>query len=304
MPLLTGAACAILPLRVYASPDRVLFVGQAPSGARKGIKMRHVVILLLVAVVAVMPAVAGTLTLTGAGALALQVVGAAPVVATPNGAAVTGTITLSPAEALQPGSTATFYLDNQARFVSGLSRPELTVDTTTLADGLHELRLEVGEGTKLAFSTGSLPLHVLNNATTNLILRQSASNRPEFIKLYRKLIWREIVWFNNREADLEKHAVIEGGRVYITLTDLLRHIGGTVIWGPERSYVLAERNGVKMRFVPGSARVYVNGEHKSLGRATWRSEGRLFVPIRPVLALLDLGTDWNRVQGRAYVNTK
>jgi hypothetical protein len=267
--------------------------------------MRHLVIPLLLVALAVAPAMAGTLTLTGTGAFALQIVGTAPLLATPSGAAVSGTITLSPGEALKPGLTSVFYVDREARFVSALARPELAVDTTQLADGLHELRVDVSDGPQLAFSTGGIPIHVLNNATVNLITGQTAetaTNAP-FVKLYRKIILRELVWFNNREADLEKHAVVSGGRVYITLTDLLRHVGGTIIWGPEKSYVLAERNSVKLRFLPGSSRVYVNGKPASLGRSTWRSDSRLFVPIRPVLALLGVETDWNRIQGRAYVNT-
>jgi hypothetical protein len=266
--------------------------------------MRHLVILLLLVLVAISPTLAGTLTL-GAGATALQIVGDAPLVATPSGAAVCGTITLSFTESLNSGLTSTFYVDDQARFVSALARPELAVDTTKLSDGLHEVRMDVSDGTQLAFSTGGIPIDVVNNATTNLIMGQTpAAAPPPFVKLYRKLLLREIVWFDNREADLEKHGVVSGGHVYITLTDLLRHVGGTIIWGPTQSYVLAERNGVKMKFVPGSSRVYVNGKPKSLGHATWRSDNRLFVPIRPVLALLGLDTDWNRIQGRAYVNTR
>jgi hypothetical protein len=266
--------------------------------------MRHIVIPLLLVALAVAPAMAGTLTLTGTGALALQIVGTAPLMATPGGAAVSGTITISPGESLRDGLTAIFYVDNEARFISALSRPELAVDTTRLPDGIHEVRMDVSDGTQLAFSTGGIPIHVLNDSTVNLITGQAAAGgNPPFVKLYRKILLREIVWFNNREADLEKHAVVSGGRVYITLTDLLRHVGGTIIWGPSKSYVVAERNSVKLRFVPGSSRVYVNGKRASLGRSTWRSDCRLFVPIRPVLALLGLETDWNRIQGRAYVNT-
>jgi len=266
--------------------------------------MRHLTILSLLVALAVAPAMAGTLTLTGTGALALQIVGTAPLLATPSGAAVSGTITLTPGEALHEGLTSTFYVDDQARFASALARPELAIDTTKLSDGIHQVRMDVSDGTRLAFSTGGIPIHVLNDSTVNLITGQAEmGGTPPFVKLYRKLILREIVWFNNREADLEKHAVVQGGRVYITLTDLLRHVGGTIIWGPEKSYVVAERNSTKLRFVPGSSKVYVNGKAASLGNSTWRADSRLFVPIRPVLALLGVDTDWNRIQGRAYVNT-
>jgi hypothetical protein len=268
--------------------------------------MRHSLILLsvvAVTLVAVGTSFAGTFTLAGTETLGLQIYSATPMLKTPGGASVTGTITLSPTADLQPGMTSTFYLDSQAKLVSALPRPELSVDTTKLTDGLHELRMEVSDGARLAFSSGALPIHVLNNTTVNL-LGQTKEEVPQINKVYRKIIMREVIWFNDREADLEKHAYFSHNRVYITLTDLLRHVGGSVIWGPTSSYVEVERNNVKMRFVPGSSTVYVNGKRESLGRATSRIDNRLFVPVRPVLALLGVGTDWNRVNGRAYVNVK
>ena len=269
--------------------------------------MRYLMLLLslsAIALAAVGPAGAGVCTISGPGTFALQVCSSAPLMKTEAGAAVSGTIVLSPVEELAAGAASTFYLDDQVKAISALSRPELILDTTKLADGLHELRVDVSDGTRLAFSTGALPLHVVNNTTLNLLGQTKPEEAAGFVKLYRKIILREIVWFNNREADLEKHAFMNGGRVYITLTDLLRHVGGTLIWGPSRSYVLAERNGTKLRFVPGTATVYVNGKRASLGRATSRSDNRLFVPIRPVLRLLGVNTDWNRSNSRAYVNTK
>lgn len=264
--------------------------------------MRHLMILLCVVIVAVSPALAGTFTSAGPGMLGLQISSAA-LLNTASGAAVSGTITLSPTEALVNGQTSIFYLDDQAKLVSALAQPELSLDTTKLNDGLHEVRLEICDGTQLAFSTGAIPLHVLNDGTMN-VMRQATAGEPAFTKVYRKLLLREIVWFDNREADLEKHAFMNGGRVYITLTDLLRHVGGTIIWGPTESYVMVERNGVKMKFVPGSSRVYMNGEARTLGLATTRIQNRLFVPVRPVLRLLGIGTEWNRIQGRAFVNTR
>lgn len=265
--------------------------------------MRHVLTVSLLLCLVAGSVWAGTFTLAGEGSFAVQLVSTAPIVKTPNGAAVSGTITVSPAETLKQGLTSTFYLDNKALFVSALSKPELAVDTTRLSDGLHELRLDVSDGTQLALSTGTLPVHVLNDSASNVIAQTPAADLP-FVKLYRKIVLREIVWFNNREADLEKHAYVSGGRVYITLTDLLRHVGGTIIWGPSKSYVLVKRNDTEIRFVPGSTRVYVNGEPFSLGRPTSRIDNRLFVPIRPVLNILGITTDWNDIQGRAYVNNR
>jgi hypothetical protein len=265
--------------------------------------MRHLMSLLFFLVLTVSPVLAGSLTFTGPGSFGLQIVSMAPLLATAGGATVSGTVLLSPPSALREGLSATFYLDDQAKFVSDLPKPEFLLDTAKLSEGLHEVRMDVLDGTELAFSTGAIPLHVMRDIAINA-LRQDEAAEPQFAKVYRKLLLREIVWFDNREADLEKHAFVSGGHVYITLTDLLRHVGGGIIWGPSERYVLVERNGRKMRFVPGSSRVYVNGVPKSLGGASMRIENRLFVPLRPVLSLLDVPSNWNRVQGRMYVNTK
>lgn len=265
--------------------------------------MRHLMILLCVAVVALTPALAGTFTFTGPGTFGLQIVSAAPLLSTTSGAAVSGTISLSPTAPLATGLTSIFYLDSQAKLVSGLSAPELSVDTTKLNNGLHEVRLEVCDGTQLAFSTGSIPLHVMNDSVLNVIRATPADEIP-FVKVYRKLLMREIVWFDNREADLEKHAFMNNGEIYITLTDLLRHVGGTIVWGPDQSNVMVERSGVKMRFIPGTARVYINGQKRTLGHNSTRVDSRLFVPLRPVLRLLGINMEWNRIQGRALVNTR
>lgn len=266
--------------------------------------MRHLIIPLVLVAVAVSPVFAGSCTL-GPDTFALQVISATPLMRTADGAAVTGTVSLSPAETLKPGLTATFYVDEQVKLVSDLARPEVTLDTTQLPDGLHQVRLEASDGTRLALSTGTIPLHVLNDAALNL-LGQAGSGPVPFNKVMRKVIFREAVYFNGREADLEKHAFFSGNRIFITLTDLLRHVGGSIIWGPSKSYVMVERNGVKIRFIPGTATVFVNGARQSLGRATTRIESRLFVPIRPVLRLLDqnIATNYNRIQGRALVSTK
>ena len=44
----------------------------------------------------------------------------------------------------------------------------------------------------------------------------------------------------------------------ITLTDLMRHIGGQVDWGPPRDLILATRNGITVR-VRGSSSISAKG---------------------------------------------
>lgn len=247
---------------------------------------------------------ANTLTLAGDTGVGLQLTGATALAANGAAAIVKGSVTLTPTETITPGLTCTFYVDETVKLISARPRPELVVDTTTLADGIHAVRLEVAEGTRLALSTGQLALHVANDAVIPLV-QQQAPGDPPFVKLFRKQLLREIVWFNNREADLEKHGWMRGGRVNITLTDLMRHIGGTIIWGPSGSYITASRGGVTVRVIPGSARVYVNGEARSLGQPATRIENRTYVPIRPMLALFGLEqTHWNRLEHRAYISTR
>jgi len=268
--------------------------------------MRHRLLwLCLIATLALSQAWAGTCLLSGSAGPVLQITSLAPLMKTPQGALVQGSITVTPLEALAQGLTSTYYLDDQPVALNAITRPELIVDTTKLRDGLHALRLEAGDGVRLAMSTGNLALHVANDATANAVLGQGADRgAPSFVKLYRKVILREIVWFNNREADLEKHGFSSGRRIYITLTDLMRHIGGSMVWGPSQSYITVERNGIKVRVIPGSARVYVNGERQSIGRVAMRLDNRTFVPIRPMLSIFGVDVEWNSAQHRALVNVK
>jgi len=153
--------------------------------------------------------------------------------------------------------------------------------------------------------TSILLLIVVAVCAGSALWAQETGDGPVVVKLYRKALLREAVFFNNREADLEKHAWMSSGRLNITLTDLARHIGGTIIWGPSQQYITVQRSGITIRVIPGSARVYVNGEKRSLGQPARRIENRTYVPIRPMLALFGIeNTHWNRIQHRAYVSTK
>lgn len=264
--------------------------------------MRNLTVgLMLLVLLAGTGAQAGTVTLQETGALALKLYADQPLLQTARGAIVQGNVTLSPAEPLAPGLTAVFVLDDQVRLLSSLSHPELQLDTRQLSDGLHEFRLDVTDGTRLALSTGTLPLHVANQTPELLTQQARRATGPGFNKVYRKVLLREIVWFDGREADLEKHGFIRQGRTYITLTDLIRHIGGNITWGPSSSYILVERNGTKVQVVPGASYVLVDGQRQSLGHDCLRIENRTYVPIRPMLEIFNLKVDWNRIQGRALV---
>ncbi|MEN6546954.1 MAG: copper amine oxidase N-terminal domain-containing protein, partial [Armatimonadia bacterium] len=258
---------------------------------------RNTMLLLIVVAVCGSSALwADSLTLAGETGLALQLTADSMLRNSGAGAVVKGSVSLTPLEPVKGGLTCTFYVDDTVKLVSARPRPELTVNTRELGDGLHAVRVDVLDGTKLALSTGQLPLHVVNDAVLNPLLKQGGGGENAgLVKLRRKVLLHEAVFFDNREADLEKHAWMSGGRLNITLTDLVRHTGGTIIWGPSEQYIRVERNGITIRVIPGSARVYVNGQKRSLGQAARRIDGRTYVPIRPMLALLGVEkTHWNR----------
>lgn len=255
----------------------------------------------VLAVLVFSPVWAGTATLTGSGAMALQVEAATPILKTPAGAGVTGEIVVTTTHALSGGLTTTFFLDDVARATGSNARPELRVDTNRLADGVHELRAEVTDGTRLVMATGGLPLHVMNHMVV-AAQNQVRGGDSNINKVYRKVLLREIVWFDGREADLEKHAFRSGGQLYITLTDLVRHIGGGIVWGPDAGYIMVERGGVKVRVIPGSARVYVDGQKQGLGASAIRIENRTFVPVRAMLKVFGLESSWNAARGRLDVD--
>ena len=141
-----------------------------------------------------------------------------------------------------------------------------------------------------------------------------------FVKLYIFERKHDIVWYNDVEADAEKWGFVQHGRVYVTLTDLMRHIGGTVTWGPHRNRVFATREGVTVRVIPGSSQVVLynqsppdsifidwrdwpskGGTRASLGRAALQFGDRTYVPLRRMCAIFGVPVHWDSSKGRAHV---
>jgi len=113
---------------------------------------------------------------------------------------------------------------------------------------------------RLASAT-SLLLTVANapGALQEQIAAAAIKPAPVFQMIYRRVIPRELVWFNGREGDLEEHAFHRSGQLYVTAVDLFRHIGGTIVWGPHSNWIELHRNELTIRIIPGSRRVSVNG---------------------------------------------
>ncbi|MFW6437438.1 MAG: copper amine oxidase N-terminal domain-containing protein [Armatimonadota bacterium] len=249
-------------------------------------------------------AVAGTLSVEGAGNLSLNITCDLPP-ADSEAPEVAGPISIAPVSDDICDKPLVIYIDGKVAGLTSSTAGQFDINADTLGEGEHTLRVDAVEGEQLLASTGSVPFTVLSAVKAAERQAQAppdlGGNKPPFIKLYKPRIYREIVYFNNREADLEKHAFIRNGRVYITLTDLMRHIGGSIIWGPDDDQMMVYRNDVEVEVFPHSATVYVNGVETSLGYATLRKQNRTYVPVRPFTELFGIATEWDFQDDRAYV---
>ncbi|HEY3396452.1 MAG TPA: stalk domain-containing protein [Armatimonadota bacterium] len=126
----------------------------------------------------------------------------------------------------------------------------------------------------------------------------------DFIKLRRQYVPREAVWFNGREGDLEKHAIRRDGQLCITATDLLRHVGGTMVWGPGNNWVEVHRGDNTLRLIPGSRQVLLNGQSHQLLAPAARIAGNTWIPAANVCHLLGIAANWNADEQRLYVTYK
>ena len=110
------------------------------------------------------------------------------------------------------------------------------------------------------------------------------------------------VWFNEREADLEKPALKINGQLYITFTDLVRHLGGTLTWGPNDSYVEGTRGDIVIRVSAGNSYVHVNETKTPLKSPVRRIGNRTYVPLEPLCALFGAAVEHDNVLHRVYVS--
>jgi len=181
---------------------------------------------------------------------------------------------------------------------------ELKLDTTQLADGAHRLRVATGlDGAQLA-SLGEVALQVAN--TTGALQEQVRATvsrpAPAFLKIQRKVVFHEKVWFNNREGDLEHHAIWRHGELYITATDLFRHLGGTMLWGPSGDdWIEITRGKTTLKIRAGTSTAWLDGQARSLGSSAVRIDGLTWVPVVGVCDLLGIQTTWDAAEERLYV---
>lgn len=245
-------------------------------------------------------AFAGETVLRGDGDLALAISGGERIPVPGGPTAVQGTLTVRPQTETLPGSWTHFVVDGQSQYSTNNPLPTLSLDTTKLAEGKHTLRIDNMDGDRRVATTGDVVLEVANAAVLSQV-GQAAAGQPTLIKLHHKKILREIVWFNGREGDLETHGTIRRGHILITLTDLMRHLGGTVEWGPPGDLILATKGKVSVRVVPGSSTVYVNGKAAKMPVASFRQGNRTYVPIRAMCGFYGVRVDWDYYTDRAYV---
>ena len=185
---------------------------------------------------------------------------------------------------------------------------------TLLCAGLIVAVLVAAQAAACPITTTATAIVAPAKAVTSAAVTQGKKAQSRFVKLYQKRIFRERVWFNGREGDLEKHAIFKNGQWYITLTDLMRHLGGTIIWGPSDKFIEVRRKGVVVRVVPSKPKrtrkatanvVPVAQTAQGQIIVTWpvamRLGDRTWVAVKPFAELFGASVTWNAQAKRVDV---
>ncbi len=157
-----------------------------------------------------------------------------------------------------------------------------------------------GAGPGPCLVAGSLPTLAAEVASAAFA---QAGFQPGFSKVYRKRLTHEIVWFDGREADLEKRARIINGRIYITLTDLSRHLGCSMVWGPSRHYIEVSRGNKAVVVCPGGCVATKVYGKPVAGPPAVQRRGTTWVPVDPFATLFGATVQWNAEARRLDVAT-
>ena len=271
---------------------------------------------------------AGVLTVEGPGSLSLTLASETPMTLEGAVPALRGQVSVAPTADNLGDHPLMLFVDDAAKAMTHGVGGGFELDTEAMEDGDHTLRVDAVSAEQLIASTGSIAVKVLNTVAAPAVEQAPivveeppplGGPKPGVVKLYKPKTFHEIIYFNNREADLEKHGFIRNGRVYITLTDLMRHIGGSIIWGPCDNQIDVYRNGIAVRVFPNKATVCVShdldandpmsswerrgftGSKMSLGVKAIRKQNRTYVPVRPFCEIFGIVTDWDFKWDRAYV---
>ncbi len=265
----------------------------------------RVVALCLVASLSGAAAWAGKVALTGVGDLTLRLDSAGPLATLEDVVIVKGMVALEPDTPVE-GARWAFYVDGLNEYSTTRPNPVYELDTTELADGEHEIRLEAHQGTladgyRIA-STGGIPLIVANAAAPAAVRQGYFPPAASANVLERKHYKRHQVWFNGREGDLEWSARNSGPGMMVTLTDLIRHVGGSVEWGPGKKLLYAHREGTTVKLNPGASTCYVNGVRTDLGAKVALRFGKHWVPVSGMCRVLGVDAIYNSAEKRYYVS--
>ncbi|MFQ6133284.1 MAG: stalk domain-containing protein [Armatimonadota bacterium] len=274
------------------------------TAMRSVILVAALTVLLLAAVAG--SSLAGTATIRGMGEFGLKLHTSGELEVYENTLVLRGKVAFRP-DAAREDVLWAFYVDGASRYSTDRPAPLYELDTTTLEDGDHALRVDaiegsLAEGEYRIASTGTVAVTIANVLTPATIKQGYFGPQPGFVKIYRKPLKRHAVWFNGREGDLELHATNLGPNVRITLTDLIRHIGGTVEWGPTTRQLVVHRLGTTVKLRPGSSVVWVNGVKDDLGARVVMKANRNWVPVRGMCRVLGVDTAWNAGEKRMYVS--
>jgi len=261
-------------------------------------------ILCLCAIALILPSFADSKVLTTGNALDVRLESALPVLPSASGPMVRGSLQVSPHPIKPVCDRIVFYVDDTIKLAGNAPGSKLILDTAKLPDGPHSLRIEAERGGKLFISTGSIAFQVANAEGAAVLDEQvqfADQPSPAFGKLFKAVLTHEAVWFNGEEGDLERHAFGADDQVYITLTDLLRHIGGQIIWGPTAQYIEVHRNDVTLQVTPDSNIVLVNANEVELSAPVVVRENRTYVPLKPFCDLFGVYSEWSALENRVYV---
>lgn len=261
-------------------------------------------LLCLCAIGLVLPCMSDTKVLTTGNALDVRLECAEAILPSAAGPLVRGSLQISPHPLRPVCDKLLFFVDGDLKLATDAANPALLLDTAGLADGEHVLRIDAEKSGKLVLSTGPIVVNVANvkgSAVLADVLEMPEQGSPAFAKLFRVPVTQEAVWFSGEEADLEKHAFVSGKRMYISLNDLIRHIGGKQVWGPGAGYIEVQRNDTHLRLFPGSSKAKVNNNDVNLGSPVKVKANRMYVPLRKVCEIFGIYVEWSDVENRAYV---